>query len=238
MSRMTWLARRDEAQRARRRNAEMSHRLAAEEFADGRAKHGPPVGRTGVGRRARAFELQLPALARRVHHLPEADGPPVAELPCPGAELVPAVTGGVRCHPRQERVAREDLDETCKKLSDAQAVSDKSSNRATSGDQATSRGALTGTGAIGEKQAPRTPRTALSVSASPGSSRTKLLSKRSDRNAPSGSSQTGAGSDVWSLGNLTPARRCRPEAPSHWTRRAACRRRSPSRSRARNAGSG
>ena len=89
---------------------------------------------------------------------------------------------------------------TCKKVSDAQAASDKSSDRATSGDQATTRGALTGTGAIGEKQAPRTPRTALSVSASPGSSRTKLLSKRSDGNAPPGSSQTGAGGEGLEFG--------------------------------------
>ena len=102
---------RDQAERARRRNAEVGHRLAAEKLADGRAKHGPPVGRAGVGRRAGAFQLQLPALAGGVHDLAQADGPPVAELAGPAAELMPAVASGVRLHAREEGVAREHLQE-------------------------------------------------------------------------------------------------------------------------------
>src|SRR4051794_2749039 len=92
---------------------------------------------------------------------------------------------------------------SCKNVSDAHAASDRSRDRATSGDEATSFGALTGTGVIGEKQAPRTPRTARSISGSPGSSRTKLLSKRSEGNAPSGSSRMGAGRAVAGSGRLT-----------------------------------
>src|SRR5580692_81774 len=104
--------------------------------------------------------------------------------------------------PGRSALPAKTCEKTCTNASDAHAASGRSSNRATSADQARSRGALTGTGAIGEKQAPRTPRTALSVSASPGSSRTKLLSKRSGGNAPSGSSQMGAGGEVWSLGKV------------------------------------
>src|SRR5450432_4751694 len=89
------------------------------------------------------------------------------------------------------------------KASEAQSASERSSNRATSKACATRRGSRTGTGKIGEKQAPRTPRTARSVSGSPGNSRTKLLSNRSDGKPAPGSSQTGARSEIAAPGEPT-----------------------------------
>ena len=105
------LAGRDEAQRARRRHAEVVHRLAAQELADRRSQHRASVGAARVRRLARALELQLPALAGGVDDLAEVDRAPVAELPGPVAELVAAVVRGVRLHALDERVAAEDLRE-------------------------------------------------------------------------------------------------------------------------------
>ena len=83
MSRTTCVAGRDEAQRARRRHAEVMHRLAAQEFAHRRAQHRAPVGAARVRRRPGALELQLPALAVGVDHFAERDRAPVAELARP-----------------------------------------------------------------------------------------------------------------------------------------------------------
>src|SRR5205809_157028 len=58
-----------------------------------------------VGRRAGALELQLPALAARVHRFAQADRAAVAQLTGPSAELVPAVVGGERLHALEQRVA-------------------------------------------------------------------------------------------------------------------------------------
>ncbi len=85
------------------------HRLAAEELAHRGAQHGAAVGGARIGRGARALELQLPALARRVDGFAQGDGAPVTELPGPVAELVPAVVGRIGLHALEQRVAAEDL---------------------------------------------------------------------------------------------------------------------------------
>ena len=98
-----------EAQGAGGRNAQVMHRLAAEELPDRRAQHRQPIGGAGVGRKARTLELQRPVLAPAVDRFSEIDGAPVAELSRPVAELVPAVTGGVRVHAGQNAVPGENL---------------------------------------------------------------------------------------------------------------------------------
>ncbi len=85
------LAGRDQAERARGRHAEVMHRLAAQEFAHRRAQHRAAVGGARVRGWARAFQLQLPALAARVDDFAERDRATVAELPGPVAELMAAV---------------------------------------------------------------------------------------------------------------------------------------------------
>src|SRR5688572_22881477 len=91
----------DEAERARGRHAEVVHRLAAQEFADGRAQDGTAVGTARIRCRPGALELQLPALALGVDHLAQRDRAPVAELPGPLAELMTAVVRRERLHARQ-----------------------------------------------------------------------------------------------------------------------------------------
>ena len=59
----------DQAERARRRDAEVVHRLAAQELANRRAQHRATVGAARVRRPAGALELQLPALAGTVDDL-------------------------------------------------------------------------------------------------------------------------------------------------------------------------
>ena len=105
------IARERQAQRAGGRHAQVMHRLAAQELAHRRPQHRQPVRGAGIGRQARALELQRPVLAAAVDRLAEIDGSPVAELPRPVAELVPAVTGGVRVHAGQDSIAGEDLQE-------------------------------------------------------------------------------------------------------------------------------
>ena len=148
-----------------------------------------------------------PALAGGVHHLAEADGPPVAELAGPRPELVPAVTGGSPVPSRAGARCRRRLARRCRMRWPHPA---RSSRRAASDEQATSRGPFpSSTGAIGEKQAPRTPRTARSVSPSPGSSRTKLLSKRNAGNNPSaGGMDQASSSNVvgWGKAHVRPQR--------------------------------
>ena len=97
----------DDAQGPRRRDAEMVHRLAAEELADRGAEHRAPVGGARVRRRPGALELQLPALAAAVDDLAEGDRAAVAELARPHAELMAAVVRRVRIHPLDDRVSAE-----------------------------------------------------------------------------------------------------------------------------------
>src|SRR5665213_704995 len=101
----------DQRQRARGRHTQVRHRLATEKFPDRRTQDRATVGRARKRRRARPFELQLPALAACVDGLAQRDGPAVAELTGPGAELVSAITGGVGRHAAQERVAGHELHE-------------------------------------------------------------------------------------------------------------------------------
>jgi hypothetical protein len=103
------LASAHQAQRARRRHAQVMHRLAAQEFADRRAQHRASIGRARIRRRPGALELQLPAIAARRHHLAQRDRPAVAELPGPVAELVPAVIARPGLHAIEQAVAAEHL---------------------------------------------------------------------------------------------------------------------------------
>jgi hypothetical protein len=85
------------------------HRFAAQKLANRRAQHGAAVGAARIRRWARALQLQLPALARRVDCFAQRDRAAVAELPGPVAELVPAVVGRVGLHAVEQRVASEHL---------------------------------------------------------------------------------------------------------------------------------
>jgi hypothetical protein len=95
----------DEAQRARRRHAEVMHRLAAQELADRRAQHRAAVGAARVRRRAGALELQFKALPLPVDRFAEQDRPAVAELSGPLSELVATVATGIADHAGQQSVA-------------------------------------------------------------------------------------------------------------------------------------
>ncbi len=98
-------------QRPRGGHAEMVHGFAAQELADRRPQHGVAVRGARVRRGASALELQHPVLAAGVHHLAEVDGPPVAELAGPVAELMTTVAGGVRVHAGKRAIAGEHVGE-------------------------------------------------------------------------------------------------------------------------------
>jgi hypothetical protein len=110
---------RHQAQRARRADAERRHGLAHHVFPHAGPQDGPAVGEAGVGRPARALQLELDARAdqgggavgrvRAGHgHVAQADGPAVAQLAGPGPELVAAVAGGVRAGAGQRGRAGKD----------------------------------------------------------------------------------------------------------------------------------
>ncbi|MCY1516106.1 hypothetical protein D9M68_507200 [compost metagenome] len=91
------------AQRARGRNAQAVHGLAAQELADARTQHGTAVAAARIGRAPRALELHFePALG-----LAEQDRASVAQLPGPDAELVAAVDRGERPRARDRQAAGE-----------------------------------------------------------------------------------------------------------------------------------
>ena len=98
-----------QAQRAGGRHAQVSHGLAAQKFAHRRAQHGQAVGRSRIGGRAGPFQLQHPAPGMAIHDLAQIDGPSVAQLPGPVAELMTAVAHGKGLHARQQPVAGEHL---------------------------------------------------------------------------------------------------------------------------------
>jgi len=76
-------------QRARGGHSQRRHGLAGHVLPQRGAQHGAAVGVARVRRAPGALQLQLPRLERRrVDHLPQADGPPVAQLAGPGTELV------------------------------------------------------------------------------------------------------------------------------------------------------
>ena len=105
------LTRADQAQGPRGRNAQMVHRLAAQELADRGAQHRAAIRGARVRRRAGALQLQLPAFVTRIDHLAQGNRAPVAQLPRPLAELVTTIVAGIRLHARQQRVAAEHLHE-------------------------------------------------------------------------------------------------------------------------------
>jgi hypothetical protein len=88
----------DQAQRAGGGDAEVVHRLAAEEFADRRAQHRATVGAARIRSRPCTLQLQLATPAIRQHSLAQADRASIAQLPCPVPELVAAVVGRKRLH--------------------------------------------------------------------------------------------------------------------------------------------
>ena len=83
----------DEAERARRGNAERRHRLLAEELAHTRAQHRAPVRATAVRRPPSALELHLLA-----PHLPDGDRSPFAAL----AAVPPSEARAVDSSPARE----------------------------------------------------------------------------------------------------------------------------------------
>src|SRR5437868_15006760 len=84
------------------------HRLGAQELADRRAQHRPAVAHARIGRQAAALELDLLRAARRLE-LAEPQGPAVAELAGPDAELMAAVDACQRLHAGPQGVAAEYL---------------------------------------------------------------------------------------------------------------------------------
>jgi hypothetical protein len=84
------------------------HGFAAQILTDARAQHGTAIAAAGVGRAARAFELNfLRALCRL--GLAQPNGPPIAQLSGPLAKLVAAVDRGQRLGAHHERIARKSL---------------------------------------------------------------------------------------------------------------------------------
>lgn len=84
------------------------HGLAAEELTNGRTQDRTPIGRARIRCWPSALELELQALAGRVHHLSKRDGTPVTQLSGPMSELVPTVAGRPGLHTLQQRIATED----------------------------------------------------------------------------------------------------------------------------------
>ena len=103
------LAGADQAQRPRGRDAEVVHRLAAQELADRGAQHRATVGAARIRGRPGAFQLQLAALAIGQDRLAQRDRPAIAQLPGPVAELVATIVGREGLHARQQGVAAEYL---------------------------------------------------------------------------------------------------------------------------------
>ena len=98
--------RRDQRQRTRGWDTKVVHGLAAEVFPYGGAQHGFAVRCSGIGCQSGTFELQFPEPV--VHfHFAQSDGSPITQLPCPIAELMPAVALGVRRHSRNDRAASQ-----------------------------------------------------------------------------------------------------------------------------------
>ena len=78
-------------------HAEVMHRFAAQEFADGGAQHGLAVGGARIGRQAGTFELQFKDAVFGLDFA-QRDGTTVAQLAGPVPELVAAVALGVGLH--------------------------------------------------------------------------------------------------------------------------------------------
>ena len=94
-----------DAQSPRCGNAQAVHGLAAQEFADAGAQNSPPIAHAGIGRAASALELDFVPASQ----FAQQNGPAVAQLACPHAELVAAVHAGQRGRACQHLVACERL---------------------------------------------------------------------------------------------------------------------------------
>ena len=97
-----------DAQRARGRDAQPVHRLAAEEFADAGAQHRAAVAHARVGRAAAPLSWNSMRAGGGLR-LAQQNGAPVAQLPRPHAELVAAVDARQRAGAGQRQVAGESL---------------------------------------------------------------------------------------------------------------------------------
>jgi hypothetical protein len=102
------VARDDQRQGPGGGDAQVGHRLAAEVLPQRRPQHRPAVGTAGVGRGPRPLQLQRLVPTVAVEHLAQRDGPAVAQLAGPTAELVPAVAGGEGVGTHRHPVATED----------------------------------------------------------------------------------------------------------------------------------
>mmetsp|Transcript_50627 Transcript_50627/g.164058 ORF Transcript_50627/g.164058 Transcript_50627/m.164058 type:complete len:331 (-) Transcript_50627:7-999(-) len=97
------VAARHDREGARRRDAEVVHRLASEKLSHRGAEHGPPVEAAAEGRGARTLELHLEPV-----DLADGDGTPVAPLPA----VPPREASAIRGCPTRDRfrdLAREKL---------------------------------------------------------------------------------------------------------------------------------
>lgn len=97
-----------DAQRAGGGHAQAMQGLAGEELPDGRAQHGAPVAHARIRRGAGSLELKLHRAGGRAGFA-EQQGPPVAQLAGPHAELMPAVDGGDAGVAAPGTVAGEDI---------------------------------------------------------------------------------------------------------------------------------
>ena len=100
------LRRRNDGQRARRRDAQSVHRLRAQELADRGAQHGTAVAHARVGREAAALQLHFHRAGRGVDFA-EQQRAAIAQLPGPDAELVAGVHRRKRPHAVGHLVAGE-----------------------------------------------------------------------------------------------------------------------------------
>ena len=99
----------DQAQGTRGRDAQVVHRLAAQEFADRGSQYRTTIGTARIGCRARTLELQLPTFAGGIDGLPQCDRAAVTKLTSPVAELMASVVCRIWLHFRQQRIAAENL---------------------------------------------------------------------------------------------------------------------------------
>ncbi len=88
--------------------AQPVHRLGPQEFADAGPQHGAPVAHARVGGAAAALELELLRAGGGLR-LAQKNGPSIAQLPRPHAELVAAVDAGQRAGAGQWQIAGESL---------------------------------------------------------------------------------------------------------------------------------
>jgi len=101
------VSRQNQREGAGRGDAEVVHRLRADELAQRRAEDRAPVGSARVRRGACSFELHFPALSAAVFDLAEGDRAAVAELARPVSKLMAAVAGCVGFHAGNHAVSCE-----------------------------------------------------------------------------------------------------------------------------------